>query len=167
MNLALGAKIIWRIVTGKGAWWKEIVQKKYLNGIKKRCVDNINMDRKGSSIWDLCKNIAHILIEQLKWTPGNDKAIKIWHVHCSSVPPIVLAQAFQDLRHYLESRNLHTLFDISDWTSKGRWFGLRDMEIGQLNVDYRPLITVLPPLIHHELKDERCWGKYGSYTVKA
>ena len=30
MNLTLGAKIIWIIVTGKGAWWKEIIQKKYM-----------------------------------------------------------------------------------------------------------------------------------------
>ena len=28
MNLALGAKILWRIVTRKGTWWKEIIQRK-------------------------------------------------------------------------------------------------------------------------------------------
>ena len=27
MNLALGAKILWRILSGKEAWWKEILQK--------------------------------------------------------------------------------------------------------------------------------------------
>ena len=27
MNLSLGAKILWRIVTGTGAWWKEIIRK--------------------------------------------------------------------------------------------------------------------------------------------
>ena len=40
------------------------------------------------------------------------------------------------------------------------------MEIGQLGVDYKALITVIPPPIHSELKDERCWGKAGSYTDK-
>ena len=27
MNLALGAKILWRIVSRKKSWWKEILQK--------------------------------------------------------------------------------------------------------------------------------------------
>ena len=27
MNLSLGAKILWRIVSGKGAWWKDIIRK--------------------------------------------------------------------------------------------------------------------------------------------
>ena len=43
MNLSLGAKIISRIVR-RGAWWKEIIQNKYLIGTRKRCIDNINMD---------------------------------------------------------------------------------------------------------------------------
>ena len=101
MNLALGAKILWRIVTGKGAWWKEIIQKKYLNGTRKRCVDNINMDRKGSPIWELCKKIAQILTEKLKWTPSNGKAMKIWTDYSASVSPVVLVQAFPDLMERL------------------------------------------------------------------
>ena len=28
MNLALGAKILWRAVSGKRAWWKEILHTK-------------------------------------------------------------------------------------------------------------------------------------------
>ena len=33
-------------------------------------------------------------------------------------------------------------------------------------MDYRTLIMVMPPPGHHALKDERCWGKAGRYTVK-
>ena len=28
MNLALGAKILWRIVSGESGWWKEILRRK-------------------------------------------------------------------------------------------------------------------------------------------
>ena len=41
MNLDLGAKILWRSVFGNRAWWKEILQKKYMHGDKRRCVESI------------------------------------------------------------------------------------------------------------------------------
>ena len=53
------------------------MQKIYMNGTKKRCVDKINLDKKGSPIWELCKKAAYILNEHLYWTPSNEKEIKI------------------------------------------------------------------------------------------
>ena len=123
MNLSLGAKIISRTLTREGAWWKEIIQKKYTTGTRKRCLDNINMERKGLPILELCKSMAHIITKKLIWTPGNDKNIKIWNDHCSSVPHVILTQAFPDLRQRMESLNIHSLFDISEWTSTRRWYG--------------------------------------------
>ena len=123
------------------------------------------MDRKGSPIWELCKNVAHILTEKLKWTPGNSKAIKIWTDYYASVSP-VLVQEFPHLMQRLEGMNIHTLYDLSDWVSNGRWYGWIDLEIDQLNADYNSLITVFPTPVHCMMKDERCWGRTGSYSVK-
>ena len=55
INLALGAKIPWRIVSGEKVWWKEILRKKYMKGARKICVDEYPLTGKGSPIWILCK----------------------------------------------------------------------------------------------------------------
>ena len=50
MNLALGAKIIWNLISGCRAWWKEALRKKYLIGTRDRCLDVIPTHQNGSSI---------------------------------------------------------------------------------------------------------------------
>ena len=30
MSKAMGAKMIWRMVTGRKEWWKEVIRKKYI-----------------------------------------------------------------------------------------------------------------------------------------
>ena len=50
MNLALGAKILRRIMSGDKGWWKEILRKKYMKGARKRCVDEYPLTWKGSPI---------------------------------------------------------------------------------------------------------------------
>ena len=50
MNRALGAKIMWRIISGEKGWWKEILRKKYMKGERKRCVDEYPLTWKGSPI---------------------------------------------------------------------------------------------------------------------
>ena len=65
MNLALGAKILWRIVSGEKGWWKEILRKKYMKGARKRCVVELPLTRNGSPIWILCKKAAYIIKNQL------------------------------------------------------------------------------------------------------
>ena len=114
MNLALGAKILCRIVTGKGAWWKKILQKKHLSGNRKRCLDEICMSRKGSSIPEMCKNATYIITEELKWSPSNGKEIRIWTDHYTSVSPVVLSQVFPKLRKRLEGMNIKLLHGISE-----------------------------------------------------
>ena len=76
------------------------------------------------------------------------------------VSPEVLAQAFPELRQKLEELNINSLFDLSEWSTNGRWMRLLEMEFDHLNVDFLALITVSPTPVHRELKDERCWGKY-------
>ena len=38
-NLALGAKLLWQMITGKESWSKKALRKKYFPGSKKRCLD--------------------------------------------------------------------------------------------------------------------------------
>ena len=97
IKLALGDKILWRIVTVKRMWWKEIMQKKYLNGTRKRCVENVNHDRKGYLICELCKKPTFILNERLYWIPSNGKKINIWKDKIGNACPTNFLQAFSEL----------------------------------------------------------------------
>jgi hypothetical protein len=55
MNLAMGFKLLWRLISGKYDLWKKIIQKKYFEGHMKRCLDNVTEIREGSHIWKLLK----------------------------------------------------------------------------------------------------------------
>jgi hypothetical protein len=39
MNIAMGARLLWRLVTGNMAWWKQALWKKYFTGTRLRCLD--------------------------------------------------------------------------------------------------------------------------------
>ena len=45
MNLTLGVKILWEIVSREKAGWKEILRKKYMNGATEICVDEFPLTR--------------------------------------------------------------------------------------------------------------------------
>ena len=144
MNLALGAKILWRIISDERAWWKEIMQKIYMNGTRKRCMDKINLDRKGSLIWELCKKDAYILNEHLYWTLGNGKEIKIWKDKCGNASLANFLQAFLELKQRLDTMKIYSLHDLSVWTDNGIWVGWIDLEIwDQPRIDYQALISLL------------------------
>jgi hypothetical protein len=35
MNLAMGTKLLWRLLTNKFEWWKKVLWRKYLIGVRK------------------------------------------------------------------------------------------------------------------------------------
>ena len=77
MNKALGAKLIWRMVTGSKEWWKEVIRKKYIKNPISKMLDG-EWTGKGTSLWQLCK-ASFILIQlQSYWISGNGKKIKVW-----------------------------------------------------------------------------------------
>jgi hypothetical protein len=78
LNLALGAKVIWRIITGGKEWWKRALCIKYMNTNRKRCVDGIDPGKTGSPIWKLVRASIPLIQTRLNWDPGNGKKIKIW-----------------------------------------------------------------------------------------
>jgi hypothetical protein len=50
MNLAMGAKLLWHLITGKYDWSKKILHEKYFIGTRKRCLEAIPKTREGSPI---------------------------------------------------------------------------------------------------------------------
>jgi hypothetical protein len=53
-NLALGAKILWNLITRKPSWSKRVHWKNYFQGPRKKCLDRPTLVDKGSLIFSLC-----------------------------------------------------------------------------------------------------------------
>ena len=77
-NLAMGAKILWNLVSGRESWSKKFLRKKYFPGERLRCLDSPTPCKKGSPIYKLCLKVLHLFQVNLHWIPGNGKKIKLW-----------------------------------------------------------------------------------------
>jgi hypothetical protein len=53
INIALGEKLIWCLITGGKEWWKKEICYKYLSKIRKRCLETFTLSQSGSPIWNL------------------------------------------------------------------------------------------------------------------
>jgi hypothetical protein len=114
-NLALGAKLLWHIVSGDLAWSKEALWKKYFRGARERCLENPCREVKGSPLFSLCKKSMALFTPHLTWVPRSGKKIKIWHDSILGDPPLYLRQDLQRLKNWMDGQNLKMLSDISTW----------------------------------------------------
>jgi hypothetical protein len=78
INIALGEKLIWRLITGGKEWWKKEICYKYLSKNRKRCLETTTFNHLGSPIWKLIRASMSLIQNHLRWSPGNGKEIKIW-----------------------------------------------------------------------------------------
>jgi hypothetical protein len=77
-NLALGAKLLWNLVTGKPTWSKTALWKKYFRGPRERCIERPCLEKRGSPIFALCQKTMPHFRPHLTWVPRNGKKINIW-----------------------------------------------------------------------------------------
>jgi hypothetical protein len=76
MNIAMGKKLLWILVTSKLLWWKQVIWKKYLWGPRIRCMEHPPRVFKGSSIFNLILSTLLVINIHINWIPGNGKLIK-------------------------------------------------------------------------------------------
>lgn len=55
LNLAFGAKIVWRLITGPPMWWKRVLEVKYLSFPRQQLLESNIPNRDSTKIWRLCK----------------------------------------------------------------------------------------------------------------
>jgi len=170
-NIALGAKFLWNMVSGKPSWSKQVLWKKYFSGTRLRCLDQGPKANKGSTLFALCSKALPFFTERLSWIPGNGKKIRIWEDSISGSPPLGTMEGMGGIQRFLSDRGLYKLADISKWHQEGRhiWTGWDIPECPpHLKAEKDLLLNCLhgkSPVAKH-LKDVRGWGsKSGHYSV--
>ncbi|GLJ18910.1 hypothetical protein SUGI_0337940 [Cryptomeria japonica] len=77
-NLALGAKLIWKIYRSLEKLWCTIIQKKYLdNDDPARILTAIDTNG-GSMIWKFIKECRYIITDHISWKIGDGRRAKFW-----------------------------------------------------------------------------------------
>ena len=79
-NIAMGAKLLWKIIAPKLGWAQLALWRKYFAGERTRCLDE-PLPQGTSSFARLCSKAAPLIRSKAYWIPGNGKKINIWTDH--------------------------------------------------------------------------------------
>jgi hypothetical protein len=70
MNIVMGEKLLWILVIGKPAWWKQAI-KKNISQVQERDIESPPKVATSSPIFKLLIAAMPIICERLNWIPGN------------------------------------------------------------------------------------------------
>lgn len=156
-NLALVAKLGWRIITQQDNLWVQIIRAKYL---RTKSFFNVTRTQRASFAWKGILQTRGIIFQGLRWLVGNDNNIKFWTFNWAVDRPLI---------SFVPS-HLHDLIpldrNVADFIQDGVWNLQECQEVLPQNVIDQ--IRAIPiPL--NSLEDSFCWGatQSGIFTVKS
>jgi hypothetical protein len=114
-NLALGVKLLWKMITDKTTWSKSALCRKYFRGSRDRSLELPCKELKSSPIFALCKKVLPHFTPHLTWVSKNGRKIRIWTDSIMGDPPLDQRQELQGLKSWMDSQNILTLSNISVW----------------------------------------------------
>lgn len=120
MNLALGAKIVWRLITGGSAWWKSVLEAKYLSSSKHKLLEANIPNRDSSNIWKLCKKIIPLMTQHISKVPGKGSSINISKDRILGQSPIGSKAEAIPAINWLNNRGIWNLAQITKWGSSSQ-----------------------------------------------
>lgn len=123
MNLALGAKLIWSLLSNSNEWWKKEFIGKYFHKNIFLKPENESREGHGTKIWKLCKTTIPFMLDQLGWQPGNGKRIHLQKDRTLLASLASMNQGVRDLEIQMEERELIHLTDIPIWDDNEMWSG--------------------------------------------
>lgn len=125
-NLAMGIKLIWKIINDKGAWWIEIIKKKYLNGANSNILEENIIERSSTPVWNLIKKALPQAKPWISKVPGNGEKINIWHDRIMGTDAREALPNLKPLQLWLDQAKQNTLYDISQW-NQNEWKGWKPL----------------------------------------
>eukprot|EP00253_Pinus_taeda_P006650 PITA_06650 len=76
-NIAMGAKLIWRLIAPKPGWAQTVLWRKYFKGARLRCLDG-PLPQENTSFGKLCSKVVPLIQSKSYWIPGNGRKINLW-----------------------------------------------------------------------------------------
>ena len=108
-NLAMGGKILWKMISSKPTWSSKALRTKYFSGHKERCLDRPPWTRKGSPILSLCLKSLDLITSNLTWILGNGSKIMFWEDSILGQSPLKTVEGLDNIKNWLHSNSKFTL----------------------------------------------------------
>eukprot|EP00253_Pinus_taeda_P008374 PITA_08374 len=168
-NIAMGFKLIWRILSEKGAWWTEIIKKKYLNGVNNNILSETIIDRHCTPVWKLIKKSLPQIKSHISRAPSNGRRINVWDDRIMGSEARGSLPNFRPLQQWMKQANLKTLYDISLW-DQNCWKGWKSLalpnDLRNIWADLKTSLIGSAPT-NRMSDDKYVWDPSGGcYTVK-
>ncbi|GLJ36214.1 hypothetical protein SUGI_0726940 [Cryptomeria japonica] len=93
-NLALGAKLAWKMYKHPQKIWCKILSRKYLDSTVPKRIFTLANSEGGSPVWRFIWESRRIISKHLTWKIGNGKKARLWRDSWNKDTP--LAEAFND-----------------------------------------------------------------------
>eukprot|EP00253_Pinus_taeda_P006959 PITA_06959 len=172
MNLAFGGKLIWRLMDNQPAWWKNVLESKYLSQPRSQILNAEIPNRQCTKIWKFCKKAIVFMAQNVSKVPKGGETVNIGSDKIMGNPPINNLTGTDPILRYLHSKGITKLSQISQWNdSTNAWIQWAFPPIPHhLNDSFDSLCSSLhsiAPTIKGA-KDEFRWDPSGTnYSIKA
>eukprot|EP00253_Pinus_taeda_P013957 PITA_13957 len=158
--------------SGDTAWWKSVLEAKYLNSTRLQLLETNIPNRDSSNIWKLCKKIIPFMIQHISKVPGGGNSISISNDRILGQRPIGSNTDAIPAINWLNNRGIWCLAQIAQWGNPSQaWTGWtlpdypRELETSFLALKSH-LHSKAP--IQRGGKDSYRWDPTGTlYTAKA
>eukprot|EP00253_Pinus_taeda_P003424 PITA_03424 len=103
LNLAFGIKMAWRLINEPKAWWKQVIESKYINSKRQRLLEIDIPNRDSTKIWQLCKKAIPILNQNTSKIPGGGDSINYATDKIMGLQPLNTIEEAIPFIHHLNS----------------------------------------------------------------
>jgi len=117
MNAALGMKIVWRLIIGKGSWWRKTLISN-MDGSMKRLLNGNIPIRQCTQAWKLVKKTIPLMSRYISKILSNGKTISIWEDKIMGKEPLQNHLEIEDIQEWMKGKGFNTLHSISLWNQK-------------------------------------------------
>lgn len=102
-NVALGAKLAWKLYSHPSSLWATIIRGKYIDSNLPERIFTIQDPLKGSQIWNFVLKCRQIILPNLTWLIHDGKTTRFWEDSWNGFVPLEIMEEIQDLKNILKN----------------------------------------------------------------
>eukprot|EP00253_Pinus_taeda_P011429 PITA_11429 len=167
INLALGGKILWKLLHEPTHPVSEILRSKYSPNKKLSNLQNANTVN-STQVWKLCCKSSKFFIKHVYKILGNGKRTHLWNDRIMGKEPLRDNKDIANLREWLKQAGVNTFFDLSKWDQRGDWAGWDfhgvPERLTHQQTLFEDMLEEAAP-INRTMKEKWGWGQTGIYTT--